>query len=138
MNFDILNVAVPILFLGLVVALAMYLKQREIAREAIERHSSVLESYRNMRNNYRDILKAQKRVESIRKQFNVHLANNIPTNGSNVGNVHKLNRLMKKSKSLYKLEIKYRGPKVKGSGYRGGCIAKANSKHFSVYLRKRQ
>lgn len=126
------------MFAGICILLVMYIKQRAIASEAIERHASVLNAYENMRNNFKEIIKAQKKTEAIRKLFNFHLVSNIPTTDENTNNVYKINRLMKKSNSAFRLEIKYRSPKVEDTGYVGGFTSKANSKFFSVYLRKRK
>ena len=65
-----------------------------------------------------------------------HLVNRVPNNFITRWIVDRINKKMKQSKSIYKLQRKYRCPKV-GTYSRWGDVKMDNSRYFSVYLRSR-
>jgi len=136
LQFDVIYYSILILFLCLVTVFILFIRANALRTEYKDRYFSIMKSYENMRYNYGEIIKAQEKVEQIRSQFNVHLVNDIENVQGNRSYVASINRLMKKSKSLYKLQIRYRHP-IKGGYSKSGDSSKTNSKHFSVYLRRR-
>ena len=76
-----------------------------------------------------------RKQKSKNEQMYNHLLNNVPNTPENRGHVKFINDWMKKSRSRYRLKIRWRGPK-QGGYKRGGGVDKNNSQWFSVYFRR--
>lgn len=63
-----------------------------------------------------------------------HLVSRIPNTEDNRSIVKEVNKLMKKSNSLYRLYIRYRSP-IEGHKYGyGGNLKREHAKTFSIYM----
>ena len=67
-----------------------------------------------------------------------HLVSNIPNTQENRDFVKKINKMSKKSDSIWKLKIRYRKPKQGYNYGSGGSLRRENATAFSVYVEDRR
>jgi len=146
---NIIYFAIPIGFLIIVFLFFLAMYNRSCAEEYREKYHDTLKAYQNIKSIYDQYMLREKEknirltgylkkshermADNEKKGFKYsHIVNNVPTTKENVMNVRIINDMMKKSESMWRLRIKYRGP-VEGGYKTGGVVSKDNSKFFSVY-----
>lgn len=150
-NF-IIYIAIPIMFIAIVFLFFCVVYKNNQAKMYLRKFQDTRDTLIDLKEHYTEQQETKRRhqkmtVEWLDKRtakattkgyIHNHLVSEVPNTASNRNKVAEINKKMKKSKSKYRLIIKYRRPKQGYSNYPFNAhVRQKDAEIFSVYLRNK-